>query len=171
MPTEDKKLTEWTVSTYYKKSIEEVEHFTKDGMEIVHRIGWRSGSWTVYTNNDNLPEFEFDYVPGGDGTKDSIDMYNCNYNNIEEVEMIETWDGCYEDMEWPDDIDADEQTAIEEAVDEGDYFSALQDNDWLDGETEMWIWGPILIEGNNNFRKVIIADEEGKVVEFEEEIL
>jgi len=85
--------------------------------------------------------------------------------------MIETWDGCYEDMEWPDDIDADEQTAIEEAVDEGDYFSALQDNDWLDGETEMWIWGPILIEGNNNFRKVIIADEEGKVVEFEEAIL
>jgi len=38
MSTEDKKLTEWTVSTYYKKSIEEVEHFTKDGMEIVHRI-------------------------------------------------------------------------------------------------------------------------------------
>jgi len=89
-------MANWIVKTYYKKSIEEHEHFVKDGKEITRKTGWRSGSWNVTTSDDNLPEFEFTYVPGGDDRKDSIDMNNCYYNNIENVELIETWDGCWE---------------------------------------------------------------------------
>ncbi len=168
-PEEKKELTAWTVSTYHKKSIEEVEYFSKDGMKIVHRTGWRSGSWTVYTNDGKPPEFEFDYVPGGTAAKDSIDMNNCCYNNIEEVEMNETWDGCYDDTEWPDDIDEDEKSAIEETMEEEGYYTAFEENDWWHDDTEMWIWGPILIEGENGFRKIIEADEDGNVSEVEEE--
>ena len=167
--TEKKTLTAWTVSTYYKKSIEEVEHFVKDGMEIVHRTGWRSGSWTVYTNDGNPPAFEFDYVPGGNDAKDSIDMNSCYTNNIEEVEFNETWDGCWDETEYPDDMDEDEQAAIEEAMEEEGYYSALEDNDWYHTDTEMWIWGPILIEGENGFRKIIVADENGNVTDFVED--
>lgn len=168
--TEEKKeLTAWTVSTYYKKSIEEVEHFVKDGMEIVHRTGWRGGSWTVYTNDGNPPEFEFDYVPGGDGNKDSIDINNCYSGNIEEVELIETFDGCWEDDEWPDDIDEDDRAALEAAIEEEGYYSGLEENGWWHNDTEMWIWGPILIEGDNDYRRIICADEDGNVVDFEED--
>jgi hypothetical protein len=159
----------WTVSTYYKKSIEEVEHFVKDGMEIVHRTGWRGGSWTVTTLDDNPPEFEFDVVPGGTDAKDSIDMNNSYVNNIEEIEMNETYDGCYDDTEWPDDIDEDEKAAIEEKMEEEGYYSAFEENDWTHTDTEMWIWGPILIEGENDYRRIIVADEDGNVVDFDEQ--
>ena len=168
-PTEKKPLTAWTVSTYYKKSIEEVEHFFKDGMEIVHRTGWRSGSWTVYTNDGKPPEFEFTTVPGGNDAIDSIDMNNCYYNNIEEVEFNETWDGCWADVEWPEDMDEDEQAEIEEAMEEDGYYDAFESNDWSHSDTEMWIWGPILIEGENGFRRIIQADEDGNVIDFEED--
>jgi hypothetical protein len=159
----------WTVSPYYKKSIEEVEHFTKDGMEIVHRTGWRGGSWTVVTSDDNPPEFEFDRVPGGSDDKDSINMYSFPDTNVEEVELIETFDGCYDDTEWPDDIDEDERATIEEMMEEEGYYTAFEENGWSHDETEMWIWGPILIEGDDGYRKIIIADENGNVTDFEEE--
>ena len=168
-PVEKKELTAWTVSTYYKKSIEEVEYFTKDGMTIVHRTGWRSGSWTVYTNDGNPPEFKFTTVPGGNDNIDSIDMNSCYYNNIEEVEFVETFDGCWDDTEWPDDIDEDEKTAMEEAMDENGYYDAFESNDWYHSETEMWIWGPILIEGDNDYRRIIEADDNGNVVDFKDE--
>jgi hypothetical protein len=169
VPEEQKELTAWTVSTYYKKSIEELEHFTKDGMKAVHRTGWRSGSWTVYTNDAKPPEFEFDYVPGGDGNKDSIDMNNCYVNNIEEVEMNETWDGCWDDTEWPDDIDGDEQSAVEDMMEDEGYYTAFEENGWSHDDTEMWIWGPIVIESDNGYRRIIVADENGNVTDFKED--
>lgn len=158
----------WTVSPYYKKSIEEHEHFIKDGMKIVHVTGWRGGSWSVTTSDDNPPEFEFVEVPGGDGKRDSLDMNNCYDNNIEEVEFLETWDGCYDDTEWPDDIDEDERATIEEQMEEDSYYTAFENNDWTHDDTEMYIWGPILIEGNG-IRKIIVADENGNVSDFKED--
>jgi hypothetical protein len=161
-PAEEKKeLTAWTVSTYYKKSIEEVEHFTKDGMEIIHSTGWRSGSWTVYTNDGKPPEFEF--------TGSRLDINSCYANNIEEAELVETNDGCWDDMEWPDDIDSEERSAIEEQMEEDGYYDALESNDWWSSDTEMWLNGPILIEGDNGYRRIIEADENGNVTEFKED--
>ena len=144
-PVEEKTLTHWTVKTLDRKSIEEIEYFTKDGMTIVHRTGWRWGEWTVATNDGNPPEFELDYVPGGNGNKDSIDMNSCYVNNIEESTMVETSDGWYDDIEWPDDMDEDEQQRLQEAINEEGYYTALEDNGWTHDETEMWIWGPIEI--------------------------
>ena len=164
-PREEPTLTHWTVKTLDKKSIEEVEYFTKDGMKLVHRTGWRWGEWTVSTNDGNPPEFDLDYVPGGDGAKDSIDMNSCYINNIEETEMNETWDGCWDDIEWPDDIDPDEQSALEEAIDEDGYYSALEDNGWWHDDTEMWIWGPIAIkDADENIVRIVEADKDGNAV-------
>jgi len=163
-------MATWKVSTYYKKSIEEIEYFVKDGMKIVHRTGWRGGSWTVTTSDDNPPEFEFSCVPGGTDDKDSIDMNNCYVNNIEEIEMNETWDGCYDDTEWPEGIDPDERAAIEEMMEEEGYYTAFEENDWSHDETEMWIWGPILIENDAGEQvRIIVADEDGNVTDYKEE--
>jgi hypothetical protein len=162
-------MADWTVSTYYKKSIEEHEHFTKDGMEIVRKTGWRSGSWNVTTSDDNPPEFEFDYVPGGDGSKDSVDINNFPGPNIEDVELIETFDGCWEDVDWPEDMDEEERERLEALIEEEGFYALEEEEGWMQSDTEMWLWGPILIEGENDFRKIIIADKDGNVTDFKDE--
>ncbi len=155
-PEEPKTLTYWTVKTLDKKSVEEIEYFTKDGMTIVHRTGWRWGEWTVATNDGNPPEFEFDCVPGGNDAKDSINMNSCYENNIEESNMEETSDGWFDDIEWPEDIDPEERQQLEEAIDEEGCYSALEDNGWYHSDTDMWIWGPIEItDSNGNVVKTI----------------
>lgn len=163
-------MANWTVKTYYKKSIEEHEHFVKDGMTIVRKTGWRSGSWNVTTSDDNLPELEFDFVPGGDGNKDSLNMNDFPGSNIEDVEMIETWDGCWEDIEWPEDIDEEERERLEALIDEEGFYALEEEEGWDSSDTEMWIWGPIIIgDENGNQVKIVVADKNGNVIDFKEE--
>jgi len=162
-------MAQFTVKTYYKKSIEEHEHFSKDDLVIVRRTGWRAGSWLVTTSDDNPPEFEFDYVPGGDGNLDSVDMYNCPGPNIEDVELIETWDGCWEEVDWPEDMDDDERERLEELVDEEGFY-ALEEEDWISNDTQMWIWGPIeILDQAGNRVRLVCADDAGNMVDFEEQ--
>lgn len=80
-------MATWSVSPYFKKSCAEHEHYTKDGITIIRKTGFRGASFVVETTDDNPPEFEFDHVPGGDNLKDSINMYSCYGNNIENVEL------------------------------------------------------------------------------------
>lgn len=164
-------MANWKVSTYYKKSCEEHEYYYKDGQTIIRKTGYRLGSFFVETSDDNPPEFEFDYVPGGDGRKDSINMYACCINNIENVELDTMWDGCWEDIEFPENIDDDERERLMEVIEEHGIYSALEDEEgWAQNETEAWIWGPILIEDSEgNQVKIICADEDGNVIDFKEE--
>ena len=165
-------MATWTVSTYYKKSVQEVEHWVRqEGKGKITTInGFRYGEWTVETSDDNPPEFEFAQVPGGNDAVDSIDMNSCYTNNIEEVEMNETWDGCWDDIEWPEDLDDDERSELEAAIDEDGYYSALEDNDWWHDDTEMWIWGPIEIKNEaGDTVRIICADDEGNVIDFKED--
>ena len=92
----------WTVKTYYKKNVQEVETYVqrKGEGKVTVTNGFRWGSWTVETSDDNPPEFEFTEVPGGDGKKDSIDMLDCCDNNIDNVELIDMDDGgCWYDID------------------------------------------------------------------------
>jgi hypothetical protein len=163
-------MSTWIVRTYYKKSIEEHEHFTKDGMRITRRTGWRLGSWNVTTSDDNPPEFEFDCVPGGDGSQDSVDMYNSPGSNIDDVELIETWDGCWEEINWPEDMEDDERERLETLIDEEGFYVLEEQEDWSQDDTECWIWGPIEICDEAGERvKLVCADADGKMVDFEEE--
>ena len=98
-------MATWTVSTHYKKSCQEVEFWVRREGEgkIITTNGFRYGEWTVETTDDNPPEFEFTFVPGGDGKKDSINMLDCEVNNIESVELVEMFDGgCWYDTEFVD---------------------------------------------------------------------
>ena len=160
----------WTVRPYYKKSVEEHEHFVKDGKEITRKTGWRSGSWTVTTSDDATPEFEFDFVPGGDERKDSIDMNNCYVNNIEEVEFIETFDGCWEDIVFPEDMDEEEKERLMAVIDEEGFYALEDQEDWYSSDTECWIWGPIeIVDEDGNTVRIIIADEDGNLIDFKDD--
>jgi hypothetical protein len=164
-------MANWKVSPYYKKSCEEHEQYTKDGMTIVRQTGYRGASFYVETSDDNPPEFEFDCVPGGDGKKDSIDMYNCEVNNIESAELESMWDGCWEEVEYPEDMDEAERERLEELIEEeGDIYDVLENQEgWYQSETQAWIWGPILIEDANGKQvRIICADADGNIVDFTE---
>jgi len=160
----------WTVRPYYKKSVEEHEHFIKDGKEITRKTGWRSGSWTVTTLDDDTPQFEFDFVPGGDERKDSVDMNNCYVNNIEEVEFIETFDGCWEDIVFPDDMDEEEKERLMAVIDEEGFYALEDQEDWYSSDTECWIWGPIeIVDEDGNTARIIVADKDGNISDFKDD--
>lgn len=157
-------MANWKVYPYHKKSCEEIERFRKDGMEIMRRTGWRWGSWSVTTDDDNPPEFDFDYVPEGDGAKDSINMNDCYGNNIEEVEFIETFDGCWEDIDWPGDMDDEERERLEALMEEEGFYVLEDTEGWMSDDTDYWIWGPIAIENEDgDIVRIIEADDEGNV--------
>jgi hypothetical protein len=165
-------MANWKVSPLYKKSCEEHEHYTKDGLTIVRQTGYRGASFFVETSDDNPPEFEFDFVPGGDGSKDSIDMYNCEVNNIESVELESMWDGCWEEVEYPEVMDEEERERLEALIEEeGDIYDVLENQEgWSQNETQAWIWGPIQIETEaGEIVRVICADADGNVIDYVEE--
>jgi len=161
----------WKVSTYYKKSCEEHEYYYKDGQSIVRKTGYRWSSFQVETDDDNPPEFEFDYVPGGDGKLDSINMYDCCTNNIINSELDHMSDGCWEDFDFPEDMDEDEQEALLERFGESSVYEVLEEEEgWSQNDTEAWVWGPILIEDEHgNQVKIICADDQGRTIEFKED--
>ena len=161
----------WKVSTYYKKSCEEHEYYYKDEQSIVRKTGYRWSNFVVETDDDNPPQFEFDYVPGGDGKLESINMYDCCVNNIVNSELDSMTDGCWEDIVFPEDMDDEEQERLLEAFDESSIYEVLEGEEgWSQNDTEAWIWGPILIEDENgNKVKIICADEQGNAVEFKED--
>lgn len=163
-------MATWKVSTHYKKSCEEHEYFVKDGQTIVRVNGFRWATFTVETTDNSPPQFEFDCVPGGDGRQDSVDMYNCAGPNIENVELDMMDDGWYSDIRFPDDMDEEEQERLQELIDEEGVYGALEEIEgWQLDETQAWIWGPILIEDeNNNQVKIVVADESGNCVEFKD---
>jgi len=164
-------MATWTVSTYYKKSCQEVEsyHQREGEGKVTVTNGFRYGEWTVETSDDKPPEFEFTFVPGGDGKKDSIDMLDCEVNNIESVDLVEMFDGgCWYDVEI-EGLDDDEEEEIREFLDEHTAYD-LEEEGWMQGDTHWWIWGPIEIKDEDGETvRIICADADGNVVDFKDE--
>jgi hypothetical protein len=166
-------MATWTVSTYYKKSCQEVEHWVRREGEgrLTVTNGFRYGEWTVETTDDNPPEFEFTKIPGGDGLKDSINMLDCEINNIESVELDSMDDGgCWYDVDVTG-LDEEQQAEIEDFLEENSPYELeeREDEGWYQDETEWWIWGPIQITNDKGYSRIIIADENGNVVDFKED--
>ena len=167
-------MAQWTVSTHYKKSCQEVENWVQSDGEgkVVVTNGFRWGTWTVETSDDNPPEFEFTEVPGGDGKKDSINMLDCSVNNIEDVELDSMDDGgCWYDVDVIG-LDEEQQAEIEDFLEENSPYELenREDDSWYNDDTEWWVWGPIAIKNKaGDTVRIIVADDEGNVVDFKEE--
>jgi hypothetical protein len=167
-------MAQWTVKTYYKKSCQEIEYwFQNEGKgRLTVTNGFRWGEWTVETTDDNLPEFDFVELPGGDGKKDSINMLDCSYGNIENVELVSMDDGgCWYDVDITG-LGEEAEAELQEFIDENSVYDLedRDDNAWYQDETEWWIWGPIEILNESGERvRIICADDEGNVVDFKEE--
>ena len=112
----------WKIEPSWKKSIIERMYFSKDSNTLVVETGWRWGSFECETEDENIPKIE-------SGT----DLWCCDY----EVELIETWDGCWEDHDM-DDCDEETTEWLEEFLEENSVFD-LEEHGWVNHESEMII--------------------------------
>lgn len=159
----------WTIKTHYKKSCEQHEYFVqRDGDGRIKVIdGFRFAEYTVETSDDNFPDFQFKEVPGGNGAKDSLDLNSLGGSNIESSELVEMFDGgCWGDVEIEGIDDDEEVERLEEFISENGSYALEDDGDWYLSDTEVWVWGPLEVIDEDGNTRIIIADENGNVVDF-----
>lgn len=167
-------MATWTIRTYYKKSCEQHEHFYNrniDGAKIIVKDGFRRAEFTIETTNDEFPQIEFTKLPGGDGKTDSVDLFSLIGDNIESTEMVEMFDGgCWGDVEI-EGVDEDEVDRLRELINEEGAYALEEDGegDWYLSDTECWVWGPLELEDEEGNIRIIIADEDGNVITFNED--
>jgi hypothetical protein len=166
-------MATWTIRTHYKKSCEQIEYFynRKNNDKIVVRDGFRRAEFIIYTTDDEFPQFEFDEVPGGDGKRDSLDLFSLIGDNIDSTEMVEMFDGgCWGDVE-VDVEDEEEAERLRDLIQEEGAWALEEDGDgdWFLDDTACWVWGPLEIEDEKGNVRIICADEEGNVIDFVDE--
>ena len=115
-------MATWSVEPTWKKSIIERQEWSKDGQSFIYETGWRWGEFLVYTDDDNPPNIEA-----------GVDIYCCGY----ETELVETWDGCWDDYDY-DGCDDETREWLEEFLEENSVFD-LEEHGWICGDTEMII--------------------------------
>ena len=166
-------MAQFTVRTYYKKSCEQHEYFYNrniKGAKIIVKDGFRSAEFTVETNDDEFPQFDFTEVPGGDGKKDSVNLFDCFGDNVENTELVEMFDGgCWGDIEIEGIEDEDEVERLTELINEEGSYAIEDDGDWYLDETECWVWGPLEVTDEEGNVRIICADEDGNAVAFNDE--
>ncbi len=122
----------WVLATTEKKSVEEYEFWTKDGITVKRINGFRWG--TVYCEDEDKPEIDL-------ANPDGISVFDCGYD----FELDSLDDGWYCDWEFPDDMSEGERQAIMDGWDEESY-EYMESNGWINSDTETWFYGPLSLE-------------------------
>lgn len=120
----------YKISPLNKKSVTEIETWTKDGETLRHSIGWRWGSVTMQ-EKPNLN----DYDPNV-----GIDVYskwNCELDSCN--------DGCWEDWEYPDNWTEEDIEKFQESWEE-EWHEAPLSLGWTEDDTELWFSGELEIK-------------------------
>ena len=125
-------MTTWVLTTAEKKSVEEIEIWTKDGQTIKRITGFRWG--TVYCESDERPDIDLD-------NPDGLDVFSTGYD----FELDNLDDGWYAEVEYPDDMTEEEQQRLDELWEE-DSYDGWESNGWINDETETWFYGPLNLE-------------------------
>ena len=132
----------WTLMPVNKKSIEELMFWEKDGKVILFRQGWRGGSVTLVTSDDNAPEIDLD-------GNDELDVYGLVDDHIVDVELDSFWDGCWGEWDWLESgLTEEEQEEIQEAWDE-DSYEAVEALGWEQTDAETYFYGELSLERVN----------------------
>lgn len=116
----------YRVGPLNKKCVTEVERWSKDGEDLVHRIGWRWG----YVLMNEKPDLS-DYDP----ETEWINVYedwDCELDSCD--------DGCWEEWEYPESWTEEEQEAFQEAWEE-DWHDAPLNMGFTEEDTELWFEG------------------------------
>ena len=125
-------MATWVLTTTDKKSVFEVESWYKEGKTIKRITGFRWG--TVYCESDEKPEIDLDNPEG-------ISVFDCGYD----FELDNLDDGWSLEVEYPDDMDEEEQARMDELWDE-DAYDAWESEGWSQTDTDTWFHGPLSLE-------------------------
>ena len=132
----------WTLMPVNKKSIEELMFWEKDGKVILFRQGWRGGSVTLVTADDNAPEIDLD-------GNEELDVYGLVDDHIVDVELDSFWDGCWGEWDWLESgLTEEEQEEIQEAWDE-DSYESVEALGWEQTDAETYFYGELSLERVN----------------------
>jgi hypothetical protein len=125
------KLIKISVEPDHKKSIAEIQTFKKvDGDEtyfITMEQGWRWGKWVGEVTEETLAELREDSENGV-----------CEPDMYEGLDMYSLDDGCWLDFEKSNNCTEEMLAEFEEAWDE-DGYAAVEQLDWEDHDTEIFI--------------------------------
>ena len=125
-------MATWVLTTEEKKNVVETEFWYKDGKTIKRSTGFRWG--TVYCESDEKPEIDLDNPEG-------ISVFDCGYD----FELDNLDDGWSLEVEYPDDMDEEEQARMDELWDE-DAYDAWESEGWSQTDTDTWFHGPLSLE-------------------------
>lgn len=121
----------WKVEPNWKKSLTEIQYWTKDGKTIEYEEGWRWGTFYYYKEGDEPPEIE-----GGD------DLFCIDHCDLEDWS---TDDGCWSDYTFRNMTDEEEEE-IQAFFDDGNCVYDLEEQGWVCSETEMILGCDVTIE-------------------------
>ena len=125
-------MTTWVLTTLEKKNVVETEFWTKDWNTIKRSTGFRWG--TVYCESDERPDIDLENPNG-------LEVFATEYD----FELDNLDDGCWADVEYPEDMSEEEQERMDELWDEEGY-DAREGEGWSQDDTETWFNGPLSLE-------------------------
>ena len=116
-------MAQWRIEPSWKKSIVERQYYHKGDNTVTIETGWRWGTFECETEDENVPE-----ISAGDN------LWDCGYD----VELIETWDGCWEEHDM-DECDEETREWLEEFFEENSWLDLEEEEGWNQGDNEMII--------------------------------
>ena len=125
-------MTTCVLTTLEKKNVVETEFWYKDGKIIKRSTGFRWG--TVYCESDERPDIDLE-------NPDGLEVFATDYD----FELDNLDDGCWVDVEYPEDMSEEEQQRMDELWDEEGY-DAWEGEGWSQDDTETWFNGPLSLE-------------------------
>lgn len=125
-------MKKFEISTQEKKNAVEVRYWYKDEMTIRHEIGWRWGSGVVIVANDKEERALLKAVKNED-----VSVYDYH-----DFELWSLEDGCWEDVEYSENIPEEEKERLEELFSENQELGWEEDG-WSDDDYTLRFTGPI----------------------------
>ena len=77
--------------------------------------------------------------------------------------------GCWGDIEIEGIEDEDEVSELEEFINENGAYALEDEGDWYLEDTEVYVWGPLEVTDEEGNTRIIIANEDGKMIVFNDE--
>ena len=135
-------MARWNLAPKYKKSIQEVEFWTKDGKVIQYSVWWRGGNVILTTATDEAPEIDLE-----NADEDGLDVYSlADGEIILDVEMDSFYDG--DSTEWlavSPDVTEEELQEVIDAWEE-DWSEGVENLDWEQDDNEVYFHGELTLE-------------------------
>ncbi len=135
-------MAKWNLMPKYKKSIQEIEFWTKDGKVIQYSVWWRGGNVLLTTATDDMPDIDL-----ANDDEDGLDVYGLeDGETITEVTLDSFWDG--DNEEWSalsSNLTEEELDEIRAAWDE-DWSSGLEELGWESTDSSTFFHGELELE-------------------------